>query len=237
MEKIDSVLSRIIFTSPHEAAFSILDNTKSKSIVTFIGLHGLAEYITNKKYRKALNSSDFIFCDSIFVQFINFYYNKKFKIKSPGPDVTNELLKLISIKNLSVGFFGGSKKLIGCVNNNFNIPFNKLEQIIPGNVIINDNLTLNDEALKILEIKSKIIFVGLGCPKQEILSSAISNNNKILIPIGAAINFLTNDEVRAPRFLRLIGFEWLWRGIISPKRVFIRNLKSLYIVLKNEINP
>ena len=69
-----------------------------------------------------------------------------------------------------------------------------------------------------------MIFVGLGAPKQE--KWVHLNYKKIncvnFLSIGAAFNFFTGLERRAPLVLRKYGFEWLFRLIINPRKIFKR---------------
>jgi N-acetylglucosaminyldiphosphoundecaprenol N-acetyl-beta-D-mannosaminyltransferase len=68
-----------------------------------------------------------------------------------------------------------------------------------------------------------IVFVALGAPKQEIW--ARDNAAKLNIQamcIGASIDFIAGTKRRAPMAVRRIGFEWLWRALTEPRRLFVR---------------
>jgi UDP-N-acetyl-D-mannosaminuronic acid transferase (WecB/TagA/CpsF family) len=61
--------------------------------------------------------------------------------------------------------------------------------------------------------------------------------------IGASINFLTGSERRAPRWMQLIGFEWLYRLMNDPRRLAKRYLvrgPRIFLLLprlKFELDP
>ncbi len=74
------------------------------------------------------------------------------------------------------------------------------------------------------EAKPDIIWVALGSPKQEILINRI----RPMLPeswwlgVGISFSFLTGEVKRAPRWLQVIGLEWLHRVFQEPKRLFRR---------------
>lgn len=71
---------------------------------------------------------------------------------------------------------------------------------------------------------ANLVWVGLGCPKQEKWIAA----HKHLLPpavyfgIGAAFAFHAGEVRQAPRFVQKIGMEWLFRLLMEPKRLFKR---------------
>lgn len=67
-----------------------------------------------------------------------------------------------------------------------------------------------------------ILFVALGAPKQE---KWIAENLKkmpdvkLAVGVGGAFDFISGRVKRAPKFMRTLGMEWLWRLIIQPWRI------------------
>ncbi len=93
-----------------------------------------------------------------------------------------------------------------------------------GEVAFKDGKWIASEADVIQKINrsgASILFVGFGAPKQE--KWIFSNLDKlptvrIAMTIGGAIDFWAGVRRRAPRFVRGLGLEWLWRLILEPKR-------------------
>lgn len=83
-----------------------------------------------------------------------------------------------------------------------------------------------------------IVFVGLGCPEQELWM--IRNRKKLIVPaligVGAAFDFLSGRVRQAPAWIRRSGFEWLFRLIQEPRRLWRRytvtNIKFVYYLGK-----
>jgi N-acetylglucosaminyldiphosphoundecaprenol N-acetyl-beta-D-mannosaminyltransferase len=92
---------------------------------------------------------------------------------------------------------------------------------------------IEDLGRQINENKIDILFVALGFPKQEMLINGISDSEitkkrskpLVLMSIGGTLDYVSGAIPRAPKPLRNIGLEWLFRLVIEPKRI-IRQLKG-----------
>jgi len=82
--------------------------------------------------------------------------------------------------------------------------------------------TDNDKLLaSIREKKPDVILVGFGHPKQEEWLSYYLPQLpvKVGIGVGGAFDYFAGTLPRAPRFMSAIGFEWLWRLFMEPRRL------------------
>lgn len=75
----------------------------------------------------------------------------------------------------------------------------------------------------------KILFVGLGTPKQEIWSrSHVSEfGPTLVVTVGGFFDFMGGGEKRAPQWVRKFRLEWLWRVLLNPKKNGKKVLTSL----------
>ncbi len=72
-----------------------------------------------------------------------------------------------------------------------------------------------------------IVWVGLGCPKQECWMAARRGQvQAVMVGVGAAFDFLAGTTARAPRWMREHGLEWLHRLAIEPRRLAGRYLST-----------
>jgi N-acetylglucosaminyldiphosphoundecaprenol N-acetyl-beta-D-mannosaminyltransferase len=87
--------------------------------------------------------------------------------------------------------------------------------------------------------KANLIWVGLGCPKQE---QWIAKNKHLLPPgiyfgIGAAFAFHAGEVKQSPALLQTLGLEWAYRLAMEPRRLFKRYLTHnslfLYHLIRN----
>lgn len=69
-----------------------------------------------------------------------------------------------------------------------------------------------------------LCFLALGAPKQEILAARARDlaPGVGFVSIGAGLDFIAGSQKRAPLWVRKLAFEWLWRMLGNPRRLFRR---------------
>jgi N-acetylglucosaminyldiphosphoundecaprenol N-acetyl-beta-D-mannosaminyltransferase len=77
-----------------------------------------------------------------------------------------------------------------------------------------------------------IVWVGLSTPKQERwMAGHIGKlNATVLVGIGAAFDFLSGAKPHAPRWIQRSGFEWLFRLVTEPRRLWRRYIQYPYFL-------
>jgi N-acetylglucosaminyldiphosphoundecaprenol N-acetyl-beta-D-mannosaminyltransferase len=78
-----------------------------------------------------------------------------------------------------------------------------------------------------------VVFVGLGCPKQEKWMATHHNRvNAVMIGVGAAFDYHAGAVQRAPLWMQRNGLEWLYRLLSDPRRLWKRYLvtNTLFII-------
>lgn len=84
------------------------------------------------------------------------------------------------------------------------------------------------------ESGASIVFVALGCPKQEQwMAKQVGKINAVMIGVGAAFAFHSGEVSQAPRWLMKLGLEWLYRFATEPRRLWRRYLLNnpLFVIL------
>jgi N-acetylglucosaminyldiphosphoundecaprenol N-acetyl-beta-D-mannosaminyltransferase len=72
---------------------------------------------------------------------------------------------------------------------------------------------------------SRILFVGLGCPRQEIwMAKHRGKVNAVMMGVGAAFDFHAGVKPQAPLWMQKLGLEWLFRLLTEPRRLWKRYL-------------
>jgi N-acetylglucosaminyldiphosphoundecaprenol N-acetyl-beta-D-mannosaminyltransferase len=144
-----------------------------------------------------------------------------------GPDLTPEVLTEAEARGLPVGFYGGTPEVLEAllakvrrrwpalvVAYAWSPPFTTLSEDADAEIVdaINDSGT-------------RILFVGLGCPKQETWIAAHRGRlGAVMLGVGAAFDFLAGVKRQAPRGLQRLGLEWLFRLVSEPGRLAKRYL-------------
>jgi len=88
-----------------------------------------------------------------------------------------------------------------------------------------------------------VIWVGLSVPLE--YEFAVRNKERLkagwLVTCGGCYNFITGAYKRAPRWMQVVGLEWLFRLIKEPKRLFWRyavtNPLAIFLLLTRTSSP
>jgi N-acetylglucosaminyldiphosphoundecaprenol N-acetyl-beta-D-mannosaminyltransferase len=84
----------------------------------------------------------------------------------------------------------------------------------------------------IRESRADIVWLGVSAPKQEIWAHRWREEiGRPIVCVGAAFDFLSGNKPRAPRWMRAIGMEWLFRLVSEPRRVWKRYLVGNIVFL------
>lgn len=141
-----------------------------------------------------------------------------------GPDLMWSLCEKANEGELNVFFLGSTTETLGLLSDKLKNSFPKLKirtlsppfrKISPHE----DQKIINS----INEFKTNILFVSLGCPKQEQwMASHKGIIQAAMIGVGAAFEFHAGTVKRAPHWMQKAGLEWLYRLIKEPRRLWKR---------------
>lgn len=86
---------------------------------------------------------------------------------------------------------------------------------------------------KIISHNPDIVMVGMGVPKQEYFAHKLSKslNRAVIVCVGNFFEFFFDTQKRAPKILRDIGLEWLYRFYLEPIRLFKRYTVGNFLFL------
>jgi len=80
-----------------------------------------------------------------------------------------------------------------------------------------------EELRQLRDAGARIVFVGLGCPKQERwMASHHGELPAVMIGVGAAFDFFAGSSKEAPTWMQRAGLEWLFRVSQEPRRLWRR---------------
>ncbi|MDP3013321.1 MAG: WecB/TagA/CpsF family glycosyltransferase [Candidatus Subteraquimicrobiales bacterium] len=198
----------------------------------------------DSKIKEAVNNSSLSVPDGISLVLLAKLKGYKLKKRVYGPDLMFEFLKLSEIKGYSHFFYGATEETLGLLIKN-------LKELFPGLKIAGTysppfKPLSKEEDAGVVNIINKanpdVLWIGLGCPKQQLWM--YEHKDKLRIPVmvgvGAAFDFLAGTKLQAPRWIRDNGFEWLFRLVTEPKRLWRRYLVDcplfVYYVLLDTIS-
>ena len=219
-------------------ATSTYDETVRKSIewaqnhesraLFFANVHVVMEAFDNRKFRESLNRADMINPDGMPLVWALRALGVPTASRVYGPDAMVAMLDSAERSGLPVGFYGGSESALALllsairqrnprlkVNFSMSPPFRTLSDA-------EDEAVVRD----IAESDTRILFVGLGCPKQETwIMEHVGRVPAVMFGVGAAFDFLAGSKPQAPRWMMRSGLEWLFRFLCEPRRLAGRYLK------------
>jgi N-acetylglucosaminyldiphosphoundecaprenol N-acetyl-beta-D-mannosaminyltransferase len=146
-----------------------------------------------------------------------------------GPHLTPSILSRAAAEGIPVGFYGGSPKVLGDLIRRVSTEYPNLR--IAYKVSPPFRQTSRAEEVKtaraINASGARIVFVGLGCPKQELwMARQRGSVRAVMVGIGAAFDFLAGAKRQAPPLLQRSGLEWLFRLATEPRRLWKRYLSQ-----------
>lgn len=165
----------------------------------------------NPNFRQSLLAADLRLADGVGINFAFWLAGERLIGRFPGADLLTEVLKLAEEKGYTVGLalhdYGLSSppQILAVLKKSY--PRIKV--------------SLYSESSKLQAPSSKILLSNYGAPLQELYLESLREKNtgiRLAIGIGGAFDFLTGAIPRAPKWMRSIGLEWLWRLYQQPSR-------------------
>ena len=84
-----------------------------------------------------------------------------------------------------------------------------------------------EDIRRINDSGADIVWIGLGAPKQEKWMNAHKGKiNAVMMGVGAGFDFHAGTISRAPKWMRRIGLEWLYRLVKDPVRLYKRYIAT-----------
>lgn len=212
-----------------EEALNIISKTiqkNDKKKLFFVNPACLNTSLQDQDYRNILlNKTDYIFADGIGIVVASKILNTPLKANINGTDLLPFICKLAIEKDYNLYFLGAKPGIVEQAKDN-------LEQKYQGLKIVGtqhgyfDRKTENEQIIADINQKQPdILLTAFGVPNQE---KWINNNfDKFDFPgvfmgVGGLFDFYSETKQRAPRWMRQIGMEWLFRLLIEPRRMWKR---------------
>ncbi len=244
MERSEIISLNISSINYDKAISEILDNARKikSSYTCFANVHMIIEAYKDPELKKLINNSTFTFPDGMPLVFaLKLLYGKR-QERIAGIDFMIDTIRECEKDKLSIFLWGSTEIVLNSLQKNLLIEFPKL--IIAGSFsppFREFSQTENDLYIKIINNSgANIVFVSLGCPKQEIwMAKHSSKIQAALLGVGAAFEIHAKLVKRAPKWMQKISLEWLFRLMQEPKRLWKRytqtNLLFIFLLLKKTI--
>jgi N-acetylglucosaminyldiphosphoundecaprenol N-acetyl-beta-D-mannosaminyltransferase len=143
-----------------------------------------------------------------------------------GPDLTPLVCEEAARRGVPVGFYGGQDDVLDDLAASLTTRHPGLRIAYRWSPPFRP-LTTEEEARvadDLVRSGTRVLFVGLGTPKQERWMADHKGLPMVMLGVGAAFDFLSGRKRQAPRALQGLGLEWLYRLAHEPRRLWRRYL-------------
>ena len=238
MEKINLISIPVNTGSYNDFVETIITAAKNRlsQYACVANVHMLVEAHKSRSFASIVGNANFVTPDGKPLAWaMRLLYGIK-QDRVAGMDLLPDLLHSASIQKLTVYFYGGTYRMLEKTRK-------YLYANYPGLKIVGYNnppfrkLTEEETAQtieKINESGANLVFVALGCPKQEQWMAEMNGKiNAVCVGIGGALPVMVGMQKRAPKWMQKNGLEWFFRLMQEPGRLFKRYAitNSMFIYL------
>lgn len=201
--------------------------TKTGGSVCIATVHSAIESRDDASLRRAIASAELVTPDGMPLVWALRLLGVGGATRVYGPALTSVLCRRAETLGLSVGFYGGRpdvlQELLRRIAHRFPRLSVAFQMSPPFRELSPDEDQLVVEALR--ESGVAILFIGLGCPKQERwMAEHRGQLPCVMVGVGAAFDFISGAKRQAPPLLQALGLEWLFRLTQEPLRLWRRYL-------------
>ncbi|HZP61784.1 MAG TPA: WecB/TagA/CpsF family glycosyltransferase [Terriglobales bacterium] len=205
--------------------------------ISALAVHGVMTGVLDKEHQHRLNNLDVVLPDGQPVRWaLNLLYKAPLNDRCYGPNLTLYLCERAAKEGLPVFFYGGTASILASMRSNLLKKFpeliiagmepSKFRRLTPGEK--------TEVAERINASGAAMVFVGLGCPRQEVFVYEMRHLLSIpALAVGAAFPFIAGEVKQAPRWIQDAGMEWFFRMCMEPRRLWRRYvyLNPAYVTL------
>jgi N-acetylglucosaminyldiphosphoundecaprenol N-acetyl-beta-D-mannosaminyltransferase len=207
--------------------------------VCVANVHMLIEGYLDNMFADAVNGADITAPDGMPLTWaMRMLYGVK-QDRVAGMDLLPDLLDQCANSSIPVFFYGSTDTVLSNAKAILNSKYPDLK--IAGMYSPPFRVLNSDEENEVVDMinnsDAKLVFVILGCPKQEKWMASMKGKiNATMVGVGGALPVLLGMQQRAPKWMQKSGFEWLYRLKQEPKRLFKRyfvtNTLFSYLLLR-----
>lgn len=202
---------------------------KSKTVCV-ANVHMLMEAHWNPEFAGVLKNADIVTPDGMPLVWMMKKLGATSQDRVAGLDILASICESAPKKGVSVFFLGSQKQILSGMRTKLNNKYPDLSIAAMEPLPFRPLTESEDKALiqKINESGAGIVFVSLGCPKQEKwIAQHKDKIQAVMIGLGGAFPVYAGLQKRAPRIIRESGFEWLYRWLQEPRRLWGRYTKTI----------
>ncbi len=196
---------------------------KKKTKIFNMNVQGVVEYKKNSAYSQAINSAEVIYPDGWGPVLASRVNKNKLKKRVNVGDFIDELLENVEENKFKLYLLGCEESTVKATVDVLKLQHKKLS--IVG---YHSGFFTKKEEKNILQelrnLKPNLVLVGMGLPQQELWISRCYEQlpPAVYMGIGGVFYYISGIKSRAPKLIRNYGFEWFYRLLQEPNRLWKR---------------
>ena len=220
---------------------------RSSKVVCLANVHMLIEASRDPSFSNVLRDADLVTPDGKPLVLMLRSLGIKDQNQVAGMDVFLNLCDLAQQTGVKIYLLGSTEKILKKMERKLSHEYPILQvagmKDIPYIATKDIPKTYDCELVKeINQSGAGIVFVCLGCPKQEIWMSHYKNSIQgVMVGVGAVFSMYAGVNPRAPRWVQQVGLEWLYRLLQEPRRLWWRYGTTIppfiYLALRQLVIP
>lgn len=209
----------------------MLSNDTCQQVV-IANAHTLNLAHENPGYRDVLRNASLVLRDGVGVEIASRLVGGRLSYNFVGTDFVPLMLGALAVPRVRVFLFGAASGVAAAAGE-------ALRQLSPTVEIVgteNGYVDFERVVERVQSLRPDVLLVALGNPLQEqwIAENLPRLKARVAIGVGALFDFLAGRVPRAPRWIRKMHLEWLYRLYLEPRRLWRRyvlgNVKFLWRV-------
>lgn len=241
---LDIHITQMSLAEATEEALQAVDRKRFQRVFVCANPHSLVVAQHDLGFKSALTQADLVVADGIGVSLMARLVGLQIGPRITGTDYFQAVLMALQKRGGGrVFFFGSSQRVLDLISKRFVVEFPSLT--LCGTLSPPFGSWSDEENRLMVQVinaaKPDVLWVGMTAPKQE--KWVEENRHGITVPvigsIGAVFDFYAGTYARAPQWICRIGFEWAYRFILEPRRMWQRTCvsapKFLWLVLHRHV--
>jgi N-acetylglucosaminyldiphosphoundecaprenol N-acetyl-beta-D-mannosaminyltransferase len=209
----------------------------ARCVTSALAVHGVITGALDRVHRFRINTFDLVVPDGQPVRWaLNSLYGLQLKDRVYGPTLMLRVCREAARSELPVYFYGSSETVVRqlCDRMSRCCPSLRIAGSQPSQFRRLTRGECADTVREIRESGARILFVGLGCPRQEVFAYEMSAYLSMpILAVGAAFDYHAGLLREPPETMQALGLQWLYRLAQEPRRLCKRYLitNSQFVVL------
>lgn len=243
---IQSVVGFPVTALPFDSQIELMLQWAGKRMsktVCVANVHMLMEAYSNPAFASVLLAADLVTPDGMPLVWLMNLLGCRRQNRVAGMDILLALCNKMSSQKISIFFLGSKPEILERMRNRLEQEFPHLQVAGMEPLPFRPLTPEEDEAIvqRINESGAGLVLVSLGCPKQEIwINQHRGRVQAVMLGLGGVFPVYAGVHKHAPIWMRRFGFEWFYRLVQEPRRLWKRYLTTIppfiYLAFKQLVN-